>query len=147
MMMGRPANPNRGMRRPSDPEMGLPNASAASASPGNPFSDKYIRIGQASTIFAKMNGLAMACAGIGSLVILLVLTCCGDLMRSFPTNFVLLFLFYIVMDTQLIVGGAKRQCSLSPEDYIAGALMLYLDAINLFLFILQILNQFSGDES
>ncbi|KAH8030565.1 hypothetical protein HPB51_008926 [Rhipicephalus microplus] len=54
---------------------------------------------------------------------------------------------YIVMDTQLIVGGAKRTCSLSPEDYIAGALMLYLDAINLFLYILQILNQLNGDQS
>lgn len=260
MIMVGPSDANAGMRRPSDPEMGLP-ASAPSGGSVNPFSDKNIRMGFIRKVyailsvqllitaaiiaafifvpdlnkFAKTNGIAMTMAGIGSLVILLVLTCCGDLMRNYPTNFVLLFLFtilngislagacvfykrdevmmavgitavifvlltmfamqtaidftgcsaisfvliilllifgivvalfpsrtlqmvysccgaaifcfYIVMDTQLIVGGAKRQCSLSPEDYIAGALMLYLDAINLFLFILQILNQFSGDES
>ncbi|CAN8022455.1 unnamed protein product [Ixodes persulcatus] len=52
----------------------------------------------------------------------------------------LLFSFYIVIDTQLIVGGDKRTFALSPEDYIAGALTLYLDVINVFLFILQILS-------
>ncbi|KAL3204191.1 hypothetical protein MRX96_041363 [Rhipicephalus microplus] len=67
----------------------------------------------------------------------MVYSCCGAA----------IFCFYIVMDTQLIVGGAQRKCSLSPEDYIAGALMLYLDAINLFLYILQILNQLNGDQS
>ncbi|KAH8031404.1 hypothetical protein HPB51_017176 [Rhipicephalus microplus] len=79
------------------------------------------------------------CSAI-SFVLIILLLIFGIVVAIFPSR-------YIVMDTQLIVGGAKRQCSLSPEDYIAGALMLYLDAINLFLFILQILNQFSGDES
>ncbi|CAN7942037.1 unnamed protein product [Ixodes pacificus] len=52
----------------------------------------------------------------------------------------LLFSFYIVIDTQLIVGGDRRTFALSPEDYIAGALTLYLDVINVFLFILQIMS-------
>lgn len=236
--------------------MGIP----ASAGSVNPFSDKYIRIGFIRKVyailsvqllitaaiiaafifvpelnkFAKTNGIAMTFAGIGSLVILFTLVCCGGLIRSFPTNFFLLFLFtilnaislagacvfykrdevmmavgitavifilltmfamqtaidfttctavsfvliilllifgivvalfpsktlqmvysccgaaifcfYIVMDTQMIVGGSQRKNVLSPEDYIAGALTLYLDAINLFLFILQILNQLSDDK-
>ncbi|KAH8031405.1 hypothetical protein HPB51_017177 [Rhipicephalus microplus] len=64
MMMGRPANPNRGMRRPSDPEMGLPNASAASASPGNPFSDKYIRIGFIRKVYAILSVQLLITAAI-----------------------------------------------------------------------------------
>ncbi|KAL3204189.1 hypothetical protein MRX96_041361 [Rhipicephalus microplus] len=118
------------MRRPSDPEMGLPAASPGSV---NPFSDKYIRIGfirklyailsvqlliTAAIIaafifvpelnkFAKTNGIAMFLAGIGSLVILIILTCCGDLMRSFPTNFVLLFLFWTAFHLALLVTATE----------------------------------------
>lgn len=46
------------------------------------------------------------------------------------------FSFYIVYDTQMIVGGKKHQ--LSVDDYAFGALMLYLDIINLFLMILSL---------
>ncbi|XP_075526386.1 protein lifeguard 1-like [Dermacentor variabilis] len=56
-----------------------------------------------------------------------------------------IFSFYIVIDTQQITGGANRANPLSPEDYIAGAIALYLDAINLFLYILQIMDQLKGD--
>jgi len=38
----------------------------------------------------------------------------------------------------MIIGG-KRRHVLSKEDYILGAIMLYLDIINIFLFILEIL--------
>ena len=47
--------------------------------------------------------------------------------------------FYIIYDTQLIVGG--RQNELAIDDYIVGALMLYLDIIELFLQILNILEK------
>ncbi|XP_077497161.1 protein lifeguard 3-like [Amblyomma americanum] len=240
-------------RRPSDAEVGLP------ASP-NPFADKYIRIGfirkvyailcvqllitfgiiaafvlvPELTKFAKTQGLVMMGAGIGSFALLLVLTCCPNVARSFPQNFFLLFGFtiltgismagtcvfygreevmwaagitagvfilltifamqtaidftactgitlvlmiillifgivvsifpsktlfmvyscggaaifclFIVVDTQLIVGGSNRQCAVSPEDYIFGALTLYLDIINLFLFILQIMRSLDSDQ-
>lgn len=41
-------------------------------------------------------------------------------------------------DTQMIVGG-ERENTLTPEEYIAGAIMLYLDIILTFIYILQIL--------
>ena len=44
---------------------------------------------------------------------------------------------YIVFDTQMMLGG-KHKYSLSPEEYIFAALNLYLDVVNLFLFILTI---------
>ncbi|KAI9432144.1 inhibitor of apoptosis-promoting Bax1-domain-containing protein [Russula earlei] len=51
----------------------------------------------------------------------------------------LLFSGYIVYDTYLI---NKR---LSPDEYILGAISLYLDFVNLFLSILRLLN--SSEES
>lgn len=50
----------------------------------------------------------------------------------------LIFSLYIVYDTQMMLGG-KHKYSLSPEEYVFAALNLYLDIINLFLYILQII--------
>ena len=79
-----------------------------------------------------------------------------------------LFSFYIVFDTQLMIGGTvfnlfailffsmiclyylhvvinnskgKHKYSISPEEYILAALNIYLDIINLLLFILRILGK------
>ncbi|XP_065322017.1 protein lifeguard 2-like isoform X2 [Gordionus sp. m RMFG-2023] len=46
---------------------------------------------------------------------------------------------YIIFDTQMMMGGDKKY-SLSPEEYIFAALTLYLDIVNLFLYILQLIN-------
>lgn len=50
----------------------------------------------------------------------------------------LLFSFYIVYDTQLIVGGNHKKNQFDVDDYCFAALMLYLDIINLFLYLLQL---------
>lgn len=52
---------------------------------------------------------------------------------------VLVFCFYIIYDTQLIVGGAHKKYQYGLDDYVFAALSLYLDIINLFLFILSLL--------
>lgn len=44
---------------------------------------------------------------------------------------------YLVYDTQQIIGG--RRIQLSPEEYIMGALQLYIDVMYIFLAILRIL--------
>lgn len=44
------------------------------------------------------------------------------------------FFQYLAFDTQHIIGG--RELELSAEEYIFGALQLYLDVVNLFLIIL-----------
>jgi len=49
----------------------------------------------------------------------------------------LLFSFYIIYDMQIMMGG-KQKYSVSPEEYIFAALNLYLDILNIFLFILRI---------
>jgi len=55
---------------------------------------------------------------------------------------VLLFTFYIVFDTQLIIGGGHSH-QFSIDDYVFAAVQLYLDIINLFLHLLSLF----GDRS
>ena len=43
---------------------------------------------------------------------------------------------FLAYDTQMLMGGRKHQ--LSPEEYIYGALQLYLDVVYLFLIILSL---------
>jgi len=51
---------------------------------------------------------------------------------------VLVYSLYLVYDTQLLLG--TKQNSLDYDDYIIGALMLYVDIISIFLDLLQLLN-------
>lgn len=50
---------------------------------------------------------------------------------------VLLFGVYLIYDTQLVVG--RHENKLSVDDYIIGALSLYIDIIQIFLEVLKIL--------
>jgi len=50
----------------------------------------------------------------------------------------LLFSFYLVYDTQLIAGGKHLQYRLSIDEYVFGALALYIDIIQLFLYLLEL---------
>jgi FtsH-binding integral membrane protein len=50
-----------------------------------------------------------------------------------------LMCFFIVYDTQLMLGG-KHKYNLSVDEHIFAALNLYLDIINLFLYLLQLLS-------
>lgn len=56
----------------------------------------------------------------------------------------LLFSFYLVYDTQVIVGGKHRKYQFSIDDYVFGAIALYIDIINLFLYILTIVGYASN---
>lgn len=49
----------------------------------------------------------------------------------------LVFSLYLVFDTQLMLGGSHKY-SISPEEYIFAALNLYLDIVNIFIYILAI---------
>lgn len=63
----------------------------------------------------------------------------GKTMHMVISSFgAILFSFYLIYDTQLMMGG-EHKYSISPEDYIFAAINIYLDIINLFLYILRIL--------
>jgi FtsH-binding integral membrane protein len=52
---------------------------------------------------------------------------------------VLLFSIYLIYDTQLVLG--RQQYSLSVDDYIIGAMIIYTDIIVIFLELLSLLSR------
>merc|ERR1719342_1661473 len=76
--------------------------------------------------------------------IVLALTIFAFFPRSRTVNLVyaaigcIIFSIYIIYDTQLMVGGSHKY-SLSPEEYVFASLNLYLDIVNLFMYILSII--------
>ncbi|XP_072300172.1 protein lifeguard 3-like [Eucyclogobius newberryi] len=48
----------------------------------------------------------------------------------------IIYTLFLVYNTQLLIGN--REQAISPEEYVYGALSLYIDVVNIFLFILQI---------
>ncbi|RCN40110.1 hypothetical protein ANCCAN_13955 [Ancylostoma caninum] len=48
----------------------------------------------------------------------------------------LLSMLYLAIDIQLIMGG--RRFELSPEEHIFGAMQIFLDILNIFLYLLRI---------
>jgi len=77
-------------------------------------------------------------------MVLLVLSMCGIypkmLLMAYDFIGVLLFTFYIVYDTQLIMGSlGGHKIMFEVDDYVYAAMQLYLDIINLFLYLLELL--------
>jgi protein lifeguard len=50
---------------------------------------------------------------------------------------IIFYCFFIVYDTQMVAGGRYQE--ISYDDYVIGALMLYVDIIGLFLYVLSFL--------
>merc|ERR1711910_178820 len=102
----------------------------------------------ALTLFAMQTKIDFTAWGGALLCILVVFCLAGFVALFFPqTRTVrlvfaiigaIIFSLYIVFDTQMMMGG-NHKYSLDPEEYVFAALNLYLDIINLFLYILQII--------
>lgn len=101
------------------------------------------------TIFAFQTKWDFTLKGGLLFVLLLVLITFGiiaGIMNDKVVNIVyaslgaLLFSFYLVFDTQLMLGG-NHKLAISPEEYIFAALNLYLDVVNLFLYILALVGR------
>lgn len=70
------------------------------------------------------------------LILCLTLTDVKALHLIIGSTGALLVSLYMIMDVQLIMGGRTHE--LSPEDYVLGAMLLYADIINLFMYMLMI---------
>ncbi|XP_066969702.1 protein lifeguard 3-like isoform X6 [Macrobrachium rosenbergii] len=97
------------------------------------------------TLFATQTKYDFTGCGIYLFVISMILLIFGIiaiftyskiLYTVYSAGIALLFSAYLVYDTQMIVGGRKHE--LSAEEYIYGALVLYLDVINIFLALLSL---------
>ncbi|XP_041371843.1 protein lifeguard 1-like [Gigantopelta aegis] len=98
------------------------------------------------TLFAFQTKIDFTMMGGLLFVFFIILFCFGILCLIIRSRFAslayacigaLLFSAYLVFDTQLMLGG-KHKYALSPEEHIFAALNLYLDIINIFIFILSI---------
>ena len=58
----------------------------------------------------------------------------------YSTGGAIVFSFYIIYDTQMIVGGKNRMIEYTEDDFVIATIGLYLDIINLFLYLLDLLN-------
>jgi len=54
---------------------------------------------------------------------------------------VVLFSFYLIWDIQMIIGGKNTKYKFDEDSHVLAAIVLYLDIINLFLYILEILGR------
>lgn len=92
------------------------------------------------TLFACQTKYDFTCATSTMFVLTLVLFCFGlfSLFLGtwakvlYSTLALALFSMWLVIDTQLILGG-KRSCVFTEDDYILAAISLYTDIVNIFL--------------
>lgn len=49
------------------------------------------------------------------------------------------FSIYILIDTQMMMGGRARKVTIAPEDYIYCCLSLYIDVATMLLFVMGIM--------
>jgi len=99
------------------------------------------------TVFAFQTKIDFTAMGGCLLAVLICFIVFGLIAAFFPASRTLnlvyasigciIFSLYIVYDTQLMVGGSHKY-SLSPEEYVFASLNLYLDIVNLFMYILAI---------
>merc|ERR1712048_1064507 len=99
------------------------------------------------TIFASQTKIDFTAMGGVLLAVLICFIIFGFIAAFFPASRTLnlvyasigciIFSLYIVYDTQLMVGGSHKY-SLSPEEYVFASLNLYLDIVNLFMYLLAI---------
>jgi len=87
-------------------------------------------------------GPYLICGCLGMIVVSLVLGFCLPNMpivqKAYAGAGAILFSLYIVYDTQLIVDNKHSSVKFGLDDYVFAALNIYLDIINLFLYLLQL---------
>lgn len=54
-----------------------------------------------------------------------------------------LFTFFLIYDIQKLMGNRRR--AYSPDDYIIASLNIYLDIVQIFLNLLQIIGAFANN--
>ncbi|XP_060857753.1 protein lifeguard 1 [Metopolophium dirhodum] len=101
----------------------------------------------ALTIFAFQTKIDFTVMG-GFLLIAVIVLFVGSIVALFfPGKMTILiiasagaiiFSLYLIYDTQMMVGGDHKY-SISPEEYIFAALTIYVDIVNIFIYILAII--------
>lgn len=107
----------------------------------------------ALTIFALQTKIDFTVMGGFLMIAAIVLLVVSIVAIFFPSKLMtliiasagaLIFSLYLLYDTQLMVGGDHKY-SISPEEYVFAALNIYVDIINIFMYILAIIGASSDD--
>ncbi|KAH8405854.1 hypothetical protein KR215_010638 [Drosophila sulfurigaster] len=94
---------------------------------------------QTKVDFTMMGGILLACMVVFMIFGIVAIFFKGKIITLVYASFgALLFSVYLIYDTQLMMGGDHKY-SISPEEYIFAALNLYLDVVNIFIYILTII--------
>ena len=64
---------------------------------------------------------------------------CAGLGLFISIAFAMIYSFYLIIDTQLIMGGRNKE--FRSDQYIMGAVMLYTDIVQLFLSLLRLIGE------
>lgn len=95
--------------------------------------------------FTVMGGFLMVAAIVLLVVSIVAMFFPGKLMTLIIASAgAIIFSLYLIYDTQMMVGGDHKY-SISPEEYVFAALTIYVDVINIFIYILTIIGA-SGDD-
>lgn len=84
--------------------------------------------------------VTLTCLGIATLFVkmkLLHLIYCGVGVVTFSV--------YILIDTQMMMGGKSRKYTIAPEDYIYCCLSLYVDVVTMLMYVMGIMRSSSND--
>lgn len=94
---------------------------------------------QTKVDFTMMGGILLACMVVFMIFGFVAIFFKGKIITLvYASVGALLFSVYLIYDTQLMMGGDHKY-SISPEEYIFAALNLYLDIVNIFIYILTII--------
>lgn len=100
---------------------------------------------QTKVDFTVMGGFLMVAAIVLLVVSIVAIFFPGKLMTLIIASAgAIIFSLYLIYDTQLMMGGDHKY-SISPEEYIFAALNIYVDIINIFMYILAIIGASSDD--
>lgn len=89
--------------------------------------------------FTMCGGVLVVCLVVFIIFGIIAIFIPGQILAiTYASLGVLLFSVYLVYDTQLMLGG-NHKYAISPEEYIFAALNLYLDIVNIFMYILSII--------
>ena len=102
------------------------------------FQTKYDCTGAAGFLFGALTGLIIVQIiniFVGSSDIQLITSCAA----------VLIWTAYIVVDVQMIVGGKHHKYQFEEDEHVFATITLYLDIVNLFLALLQLLSSNNDD--
>jgi len=94
---------------------------------------------QTKVDFTVMGGFLMVAAIVLLVVSIVGIFFPGKLMTLIIASAgAIIFSLYLIYDTQMMMGG-EHKYSISPEEYIFAALNIYVDIINIFMYILAII--------